>query len=178
MTTLSPDSLTQLTNLCDLAIRTAMDIEEAENVLKDRKKRLAGLIEDDIPALMSEVGAGVESITLTNGFAVSIKDDVYASIPAARKDEAMTWLEEKGFGGLIKTEVTVSFGREKVKEAKEFTEKAVEEGLEAAFARDVHSQTLRAFLREQIEAAAEVPMDLFGARAVRLAKISAPKKKK
>jgi hypothetical protein len=80
-------------------------------------------------------------------------------------------LEEHDFGGLIKTAVTVQFGKGEDEKAVELYERLVAEGLVVEADREVNAQTLKAFLREQLAAAAPVPLDLFGARPVWVAKI-------
>ena len=172
---ISPDALVQLTKLCALARDYEKLVNDSEQQLKIIKESLRSLLEEDIPQFMAEIGTGIESLALTDGTKISLRDDVYAGIPAARQEEAFQWLEQHGFGGLIKTEVSVVFGRNKAEEAKSFAQSLTENGMEPELNRGVHNQTLRAFLREQLEKAAAVPLELFGARAVRVAKITSPK---
>ena len=44
-------------------------------------------------------------------------------------------------------------------------------GLQPEVKQDVHAQTLKAWLREQLEQGAEVDLELFGARPVWVAKV-------
>ena len=165
------DDISQLVHALMLA---EADVIAAEEELKRRKELARALREEDLPGVLSE--HGVTSLKMDDGTAITVSNEVYASIPAARKEEAFGWLEEHGFGGLIKTGVSVSLGRESIAEAAALAEDLAKRGYEPAIERDVHPQTLRAFLKEQLAAATDVPLELFGARPVTVAKVKAPKK--
>ena len=168
------DGLKQLSALAKQVNNNEALLEELEQRVKEVKAQQTALLEEDIPFLMKELE--IESFRLEDGSSVTVGDDVYAGIPVTEKENAFKWLEENGFGSLIKTEVTVTFGRAELERAIEFSLKLREEGMEPEVARGIHHQTLKAQLREWIAAARPFPMELFGARPVRLAKIVAPKK--
>lgn len=169
---MSQDTLRELAVLCAQLRDADLSVEKAERELKERKALVRRLEEEDIPGLMSELG--VESITLETGERIKIALEIYASITEAMKERAFKWLEDNGHGGLIKTEVSVRFGRDAVAQATALTERLVAEGLEPDVVRAVAPQTLKAFLKERIEANSEVPMEVFGARPVKVAKIKQP----
>jgi hypothetical protein len=123
---------------------------------------------------MAEVG--LDKVVLQSGEAITVKRDVYVAIPADQKAQAFGWLEENGHGALIKTEVSVAFGREQREAAVAFQQSCEQQGLNADVNVSVHAQTLKAFLREQLENAKPVPLDLFGARPVSIATVKLPKK--
>lgn len=173
---LPSDSLKQLTQLANLARSAEQEIESLEEQVKASKARLTDIVEEDIPMLMAELG--IESFKLEDGSSITVGDEVYASIPAASKEAAFLWLEQHNFGSLIKTDVSVSFGREQLEAAVALHARLTEEGLAPEISRGVHASTLKSFLKEQLAAAAEIPLDLFGARPVREAKIKAPRKTK
>lgn len=154
--------------------RALVDAEEivnhAEQKLKDAKERFRYLQEETIPAAMQELG--LESLTLNTGEKLKVKQEVYASLTASNKPAAFQWLEENDFGGLIKVEVSVQYGKGEIETAVELCERLNGEGITAEMSQDVNAQTLKAFLREQIAAGAAIPMELFGARPVWQAKIT------
>lgn len=168
--------LGELSVLCQQMRDAARAVVDAESVLNDRKKDLLRLATEDIPELMSELG--LEKLRLETGEELTVAREVYASIPKANYEHAMQWLEDKGFGGLIKTELNVYFDRGAQQAALDAYEEMRAKGFEAETHAAVHPQTLKAFIKERLEANAEFPMELFGARAVNTAKIKPPKKSK
>jgi hypothetical protein len=177
------DLLAQLTMLANAMVAKEQEIKEREQALLASKADLRAISEEHIPGLMMEIG--VKALTLEDGTSVTVKNDVQASIPTERKEEAFKWLEDNGFGGLIKTEVLVVFGREELEKAVEFYNGLIEQGLQPELKRAVHWQTLNAFLREQIEKMPQnieekmpiVPLETFGARPITIAKLKSPKRK-
>lgn len=144
-------------------------IDEAEAHWKVLKEKARTLREETIPNAMTELG--LTSLTLENGQALSIKQEVYASISASQAPLAFDWLNENGFGGLIKTEVTTLYGKGERDAAQKLVAKLTNEGLNANFKESVHPSTLKAFLKEQIAEGNPCPLDLFGARPVMTTKI-------
>ena len=110
-------------------------------------------------------------IKLDTGEEISISQQVYASITAANKDNAFRWLEDNGFGGLIKVDVTTKFGRDELDKAKVMEAEMNSRGFAVALKQAVAPQTLKAFLREQITTGRQVPLALFSAQPVWTAKI-------
>lgn len=144
-------------------------VTRCEEELANAKRRAANLSEETIPSMMQELG--ITSLDLETGQRITIRPDVYASIPADRREEAFQWLASNGFGGLIKVDVEASFGRAEREEAIKLLAELKERGLNVSFEQGVHAQTLKAFLREQLAKAADVPLDLFGAKPVWTTKV-------
>lgn len=165
----------QIAILAQALIEAEQQVEFAEMRLRGAKEKVRQLKEETIPCAMQELG--LEKFTLTTGENVTIKNDVYASIPADQKPTAYAWLLNNGFGGLIKTEVTVSFGRGEKETAEKLAHELANKGLTTVISDDVHAQTLKAFLREQLANGSSIPLELFGARAVSVATVKAPTKK-
>jgi hypothetical protein len=171
------DKLTELTALAQRLVEADAAVVEAERELKDAKERARLIREEDIPGLMTELG--VDKVRLENGAELTVKEDVHFMMTNEQKPVAYQWLEQAGHGGLIKTEVKVAFGKGELKAAQSLiTELATQFNLEADLKRDVHWQTLAAFLREQVREARPFPMELFGANPVRVAQVKLPKPKK
>jgi hypothetical protein len=136
-------------------------VERAEAFLKKAKEELTGLTDELLPAAMEELG--MKSFTLEDGAKVEVRQLYGASIPIARKAEAFEWLRGQGFDDIIKNSVTCTFGRGEDDLAHSFRDMAVQQGYEPQQKEDVHASTLKAWVRERIEAGDEFPMDLFGA---------------
>jgi len=139
-------------------------VADAEKALSKAKEHARVLTEETIPSAMQELG--VKKLVLDTGQTLTLSQEVYASIPEDGREKAFDWLEENGFGSIIKTEVTAAYGKGGVEDAVKLTEELKERGLNVEFSRNVHAQTLKAFLREQLAKAKDVPLDVFGARPV------------
>lgn len=162
-------TLKELVQACELLVETNAAITVEEAALKLVKDKARTLREETIPNAMIELG--LTSLTLDNGQKVTIAQAVYASIPADQAAAAFEWLNKNGFGGLIKTEVIIAYGKGDRELAYAYSTELCKKGINATFKENVHPQTLKAFLKEQIRDAKPVPMELFGARPVMTAKI-------
>lgn len=163
-------SLDDMASLARALVEADEDVKKVEENLKNAKERARVLREETIPSAMQELG--LEELKLATGQKLSVKQEVYASIPAEKKGQAFTWLTDNGFGGLIKVGVSVDFGRGDLDEATEFYESLCDSGMDPSFDTNVHPQTLKAFIKEQLTSGAPIPLDLFGARPVWTAKIT------
>lgn len=132
---------------------------EAE--VKNLKKELLKLTDEDLPALLQEVG--MNSFTLEDGSKVEVKPTYGAHIKVENKDKAYEWLRANGYDDIIKNVVSCQFGRGEDIDASKFYDFALTAGFNPEQKTDVHPQTLKAFVRERVETGDEFPMDLFGA---------------
>lgn len=144
--------------------KTQVDLEtrltDLEQEMKDVTFALKEVQEQEIPALMSELG--VKSFKLQDGTEVSVKKYYSASIAKDRADEAFTWLNNNGFGDLIKNQVALSFPRGAEDKADKFAQECMDRGYNPATKKWVEPMTLKAFAREQVEQGTDLPSDLFG----------------
>lgn len=157
-------SIKQIADLASKQERLIQQIAAAEEDLKKLEEDLRQVSEVDLPAAMFE--AGISSFTLENGKKVSTKEEVYASIPAAKAEEAYAWLTQNGYGSIIKHVVSASFGKDEDSRAQEFVHAAHELGLKCEDKRSVHASTLKAFVKEQLQQGKNIPLELFGAYQV------------
>lgn len=167
------DALKHLTSLANQMIEEAARLLKLDTEMKITKERLRKLQEIDIPDYMQELG--LSKVELSTGEQISFKDDVRLEWDALKKEKAFEWLEQNEFGGLIKTEVTTSFGKGELDAAKALLARLTEEGAQVALSRDVHYQTMCAFLREQIEKGEAIPLEEWGAKSIKKATIKFPK---
>jgi hypothetical protein len=96
---------------------------------------------------------------------------IHASIPAARKDEAFSWLRENALDDIIKNDVTVSFGKGQDNIAGDLVGKLEQDGFNTSQKTYVHSSTLKAFVRERFENGKPIDLDMFGAFVANAAEI-------
>lgn len=163
-------SVNDMANLAKSLVDADAAIDAAEDALRNAKEHARILREETIPSAMQELG--IESLTLDTGQKMKIQQEVYASIPSGNKNAAFQWLNDNGFGGLIKVEVITAYGKGEQTDAMQLVAELQHRGLEASFDQSVHAQTLKAFIKEQLSIGTNVPLDLFGARPVWAAKIS------
>lgn len=152
--------MSRLGKLADMLVRLERRKTDVEAELKDIDKQIQQVQEHEIPALMAELG--VKSFKLENGAEVSVKNYYSASINKERQEEAFAWLNDHGFGDLIKNVVSTSFGRGQESAAEQFAKDCYERGLNAAMKKWVEPMTLKAFAKEQIEKGDSLPDELFG----------------
>lgn len=173
----TPQEMAALSDLIvewETNVRFIAASEQAMKTLQARKQQLEI---DLIPNLMASAG-GIDNFTLNNGTAIKIKDELFASISAAKQKEAFAWLEANGHGAVIKNEMKLSLARG---EAAVEQVNAILKACEAAGIDDysqkqaVHSATLAALIREQLAEGVEVPKETFGVHQQRRAIIKLAK---
>jgi hypothetical protein len=130
---------------------TAQDalVVQLEDRLKEEKKKLLKLTDEDLPALLHEIG--LTKFELEDGSKVELKPTYGAH------------MRDNGFDDIIKNTVSCVFGRGEDSQAEQFLKIAAEQGVHADQKEEVHPSTLKAFVRERVETGDEFPMDLFGA---------------
>tara|TARA_R110001583_G_scaffold58134_2_gene173528 strand:- start:2822 stop:3355 length:534 start_codon:yes stop_codon:yes gene_type:complete len=146
------EKATQMLNLEEL-------VEEKQASLKATQKELKALAEEEIPALLSEVG--LSEITLSNGAKISTNAYYFARITEHNRDEAFTWLQNNGHGDIIKNTVSVSFGRDEDVNAEKLLTNLQDDGFTTSGKKWVEPMTLKAFVREQVESGNDLPLETF-----------------
>jgi hypothetical protein len=136
-------------------------IASLESDLKNAKKKLLKMTDEDMPAMLAEVG--ISSFALDDGSTVEVKQTYGASILVNNRPQAYDWLRENGYDDIIKNTVLCQFGRGEDDKANAFSAFAEQEGFVPTQKTEIHPQTLRAFVKERCEAGEEFPMELFGA---------------
>ena len=135
------------------------EIEDAESRLKLLKKKRDHISGEVIPTMMSEMG--LAELKLHDGSHLKVSTSYRATITEANKAAAFNWLRENGLGDIIKNEISVSFGRSEDNKAADYAELAKGQGLEPVQKLKVEPMTLKALVRERIEAGKEMPTEIF-----------------
>jgi hypothetical protein len=168
--------LRRITELANTMVGVENEILDLEEKLKEAKDRFRKLAESDLPEAME--AAGMEEFKLRDGRRVTIATDYYAAISKDRSEEAYDWLRENGHGALIKRDVILTFGAgtdDKAFRAFRWLSRVYKND-DVKSKEGVHSQTLRAWVRGQMEAGEDFPQELFGVFVRNVAKINAPGK--
>ena len=134
-------------------------LELQEDNLKNTKKQIDHLSGEVIPTMMSEMG--LSHLKLMDGSSVDVKPNYSASISVANREAAFGWLRNNGLGDIIKNEISVSFGRNEDNKAADYAALAEGQGFQPQQKLKVEPMTLKALVRERIEAGKEMPTELF-----------------
>ena len=134
-------------------------LELQEDSVKKTKKDIEHLSGEIIPTMLSEMG--LSFLKLQDGSSVEVKTNFSSTITQATKEAAFNWLRENGLGDIIKNEISVSFGRNEDNKAADYAELAKGQGLEPQQKLKVEPMTLKALVRERMEAGKEMPTELF-----------------
>ena len=134
-------------------------LEIQEDAIKQKKKDIEHISGEVIPTMLSEMG--LSSLKLQDGSSVEVKTNYSATITQANKEAAFNWLRENGLSDIIKNEISVSFGRNEDNKAADYAELAKSRGLDPMQKLKVEPMTLKALVRERMEAGKEMPTELF-----------------
>ena len=135
------------------------EVKKDEEDLKQKKKNLEHISGEVIPTMMAEMG--LAHLKLMDGSSVDVKPHYSATITIANKEAAFNWLRNNGLGDIIKNEISVSFGRNEDNKAADYAALATERGYQPTQKLKVEPMTLKALVRERIEAGKEMPTEIF-----------------
>ena len=130
-----------------------------EEVMKKTKEEMNRLSGEVIPTMMSEMG--LSELKLQDGSHLKVATSYKASITEANKESAFNWLRDNGLGDIIKNEILVSFGRNEDNKAADYAALAEERGFQPTQKLKVEPMTLKALVRERLEAGKSMPTEIF-----------------
>ena len=131
-----------------------------EDNMKSTKKDIERLSGEVIPTMMTEMG--LSELKLQDGSHLKVSTSYKAHITEANKQAAFNWLRDNGLGDIIKNEISGAFGRGEDNMAAHYAELAKGQGLDPTQKLKVEPMTLKALVRERIEAGKEMPTEIFG----------------
>lgn len=158
--TVKNEDLSSVAGLAKRAKELEKEIEEIESVLKERKEQSRKLLEESIPAMLQELG--MSKFAMQDGSEITIKPFYNASIKEENRAQAYEWLRENGFDDIIKNTVSVRFGRGEDQLCDTLLNQLREQNYPVEQAQKIEPQTLKAWVREQVERGSEFPTELFG----------------
>lgn len=166
-----------LANLTTQVGQLDIRIAKGTQLLKDLSDLRTKLLETDIPQAMESLD--LQEYVTTDGAKVKVKERIHAHISEANKPEAFKWLRKHKFASLIKTELSVVFGKGEdalARKAAALLGKSFK-GHRPEVSETVNHNTLKAFVREQLEAGNDLPMELLGVHRQTIAEFELPKAK-
>lgn len=154
------NDVASLAELARRAKNLEREIEDLNEVLKERGYQYKKLLEESIPEALNSLG--MKSFQMDDGSSITVKSYYSASIKEERRAEAFAWLRQHGFDDMIKNTVSVRFGRGQDELCDNLLDLLGEKGFPVEQSEKVEPMTLKAWVREQVEAGNEFPTDLFG----------------
>lgn len=171
----SSDKLELLSKLAeeqrDLEVKIAQE-EERLGRLRDTLKEIS---ERKLPELMDELK--LEEFKTSSGLKIKISEKVRASIPAARMDEAIEWLDSHGHDKLVKRQFVILFNKDEEAWANKFQAdlNKRKKPVNCTQKKDIHNRTLVSFVSGELKEGHELPLDLFGVFRQRVSSVDVPK---
>lgn len=167
--TASPDALDRLNEKLAEAIELKESVDQMEADLSAAKKSLHHLTTTIIPDMMAEIG--MEECT-QRGWKIKVGEFVSGSLPKdeAARAKAIKWLEEHDAGELLKTSVSVTFGRSQHDDAVQIAKRIEADGFAPSLESTVHPQTLQAFARERLKDGQPLDIETLGLYTGRVAR--------
>lgn len=156
---LTPTELSEITALAMQQLELEKDVKAAQEVLDDLTKKLRHVSEVAIPEAMASVG--MNSFELENGAKVTIKEDTHPSIRSNYTTQALQFLEERGFGSVIKDQITINLRKGEKPLSRDFAQLAANLGVNMSEKMSVHPGTLKSLVKEQIEKGVDFPEEFF-----------------
>lgn len=161
----------EITLLAETQLKLQEKVEKLEEDLKKAKENLREYSEKLLPEKMEELG--FTEFTTSSGISVQVKEVIRASLSVENRPKGHRWLEENGFGGIIKSTVIVPYNRDEIQQANALVEELKLRQRLAGLERKVEPMTLVAFIKEQLAQGKDIPLDIFGVLRQRVAKIEA-----
>lgn len=162
--------LSQLVQAMQVKMAKAEMVEKELAILN---KEIRTLSEVKIPEKFLQMK--IQSLTMENGAKVTI-NQVYAANLGDRAPVAFEWLRDHGLDDIIKHEVKMNFGQGEEDSAQAVVHALRQAGYFVEDKETIHPQTLKAFVKEQIEMGnTEFPMETFGVHIINRTKIKGGK---
>lgn len=158
--TVKDEDLSSVGALARRAKLLEKEIEEIESVLKERQDQYRKLLEESIPNMLAELG--MKDFTMSDGSKITVKPFYSATIKEENRAQAYEWLRENGYDDIIKNTVSVRFGRGEDQLCDTLLDLLREQNYPVEQTQKIEPQTLKAWVREQVERGSKLPTELFG----------------
>lgn len=169
-TPITPIFVQHITEVVQRLTRAQEQVSKLEEAYKLAKAVLDQIQCIELPDLLQEMG--LEEFTTSSGLKVRLKSDVKVNITKENLPAAVRWMDEHGFGDLVKRAFHIQFGRDEAELAKKFASQLAEQaGLDVEEGLKIEPSTLKKFVRGQIADGGDLPTDLINVFEFRLAEV-------
>jgi hypothetical protein len=154
----TPDQLAVITSTCEELRQLQRAIIKGEALIEEQKAEARRLSETVLPSLFDT--AGVRMLSLEDDTVATLGEKVYASISKANAPVAAGWLEENGYGALVKTKLMVEFEKGDAKRIAAAEAALLKAKIAYEMTSAVHPATLLAFVKESLVAGRTLPPEI------------------
>ncbi len=166
------DNLTAvLRTLADELEAADAEVAAAEAALEAAKTKRKDIAEVRLP----QATDGMEGkFNLGDGRELQVKEEIRSSIAGEKREPAIKWLDDNGYGHIVKREVSFEFPKGDEERCKKFIEMIGTLQLGPLVMKSnytVHHATLNSWVKEQLGEGVDLPTDTFGIFRQRTAKI-------
>ena len=154
------EELQEISVLATKQLVAQTKVADLENLLALEKEGLRKIQEEELPE--SLLALGLKSFILSDGSKLDVKTFYRGNINKDNTEKAHLWLRDNNHADLIKNDVICSFGKGEDHGALQLMDKLSEMKVDYQNKKHVHASTLKAFVKEQVEAGKEIPLDLLG----------------
>lgn len=140
------------------------------NAAKELGDQIAVITEKDIPALFDEYK--IREFVMDDGSSLALKPIYVGKITDDTREQAYEWLENNGYGNLVKTTVEARFGMGEFEKARTLADQLEKQGFVVNAGQSVHSSTLGKFIKTMTLADKDIPVELFHPTILRRAVFS------
>lgn len=166
-------------NLKAMLSGLALDLVDAQKLAEDKKlewEAAQAVVTDLSEKVIPSAAEGLEGdFLMDDGRKLQIKEVVSASISGGKRLPAIKWLDDNGYGSIVKHQVVFHFDRNRNELYQDFMEHIQsfidKDRLVMTEEHNVHAQTLMAWVREKLKEGIELPRELLGIFVKHVAKI-------
>lgn len=169
----SSPAVKKVQGLCLEAEALAETIENLEELLKSAKARDNIIKTQELPEAVSQLGT--TTWKSENGrYDVKVDNFVAGTLPKEEeaREKAIEYLMAHDGASMIKTEISMAFGKQDRKIAERVINQLNKMKVGADVSEGVHPQTLLAYVRERMEDGDEINLEVLGIYSGRKAKIT------
>jgi hypothetical protein len=150
-------------------------IESIEGTLSELQKQYNYIAQEVIPEMLDELG--LKTFELKDGSKITVKDFISGSLPKdeQRFAQAVEWLKDNDLEAILKTNVSLTFGKGEANMATNAIELLKEQGYEPDSKYSAHPQTLYSAIRELMKEGHVIPFEMLGLYAGKKADIKLKK---
>lgn len=156
----APDVLSRIITGGELVLLLRKNLADLNEQAEQVSKSIKTMEEVTLPAMFDEAGVKIIGLEDAEGHVMERGEDIYASISKANAEEAANWLIKNGYGSIVKAKVLVELEKGEtgllgiVREALGEKQIAFEESSA------VNAATLKAFVKERLEAGTVLPKSI------------------
>ena len=160
-----------LVSLADELIAAEEEVARIEVMLEEAKLKVKDIAEFRIP----QATDGMEGkFNLGDGRELQIKEEIRSSIAGDKRVPAIQWLDDHGYGHIVKREVSFEFPKGDEERCKAFIDSISKLELGPLVMKSnytVHHATLNSWVKERLGDGDQLPNDVFGIFRQRTAKV-------